>query len=147
MDKSSRLVTKVEKRLFILSFALAGIICALLFYCEHIYSQGEQRIAELREEIKGLVQENSELQTEVIESHERISELTEINASIMLPCPYCGSNEARLVEHMGIRDFYSVVCDKCGTEGPDSTDSDDYNTWFTKDEAIQAWNELPRKEE
>ena len=83
----------------------------------------------------------------IIEQQERIEELEQITGSTILPCPYCCSNGVRIVEHMGLKSSYSIVCDHYGTEGPNANDITDTHEWYDKEEAIRAWNELPRKSE
>ena len=87
---------------------------------------------------------NNALNT-ITEQQERIEELEQITGSTIMSCPYCCSNEVRIVEHMGQKSFYSIVCDHCGFEGPCANDITCMDEWFDKEEAIRAWNELPRK--
>jgi len=89
---------------------------------------------------------NNALNT-ITEQQERIEELEQITGSTILPCPYCCSNGVRIVEHMGLKSSYSIACDHCGFEGPCANDITCMDEWFDKEEAIRAWNELPRKSE
>ena len=50
----------------------------------------------------------------------------------MRPCPFCGSDEVDVGEHMFNRRVKSVGCGECGAEGPCST---------KKEEAIRMWNQ------
>lgn len=54
------------------------------------------------------------------------------------PCPYCGSiyPDYRVTQYKPVYKG-CIVCHGCGTRGP----------WqLSIDEAVRAWNELPRRE-
>ena len=54
------------------------------------------------------------------------------------PCPFCSSTDVDITETGECQDYYTVLCDSCGAEGPIEAKTGDLKK--AEDRARSRWN-------
>ena len=76
---------------------------------------------------------------ELNEAKQEITDLKQFSKTELLPCPFCGSEDLKILEPNYDGEGYEIHCSNCNCY----TGSGSYEEPYSKTQVIQLWNQLP----
>ena len=113
-----------KKDKIILLFGFVIIVLSIIFVCDGI--------------------KLNQMQTELEVTKTELSNLT-IDESIILPCPFCGSEDVTIMDVSGNGTRYCVQCNNCDALGPIYHSKNDFSD-MSKQDAVTLWNKASKGE-